>query len=73
MLSEIKYEKLPSYELGMEMGEEKGFLRGEKKGEIKTKKVIIGNLFKNNMDIKTIADIVQMSEEEIQNLLKEKK
>ena len=48
MLSEIKYEELPSYEIGFEESE----LIGEKRG----------------MDIKTIANLIEISEEEIKKI-----
>ncbi len=57
MISEIKYEELPSYEIGFE--------EGEKRGELKAKKMIISNLLKKGMDIKTIANLIEISEEEI--------
>ena len=84
MLSEIKYEELPSYEIGFEEGEFIGEKRGEKrgkkigekigeikgeiKGELKAKKMIISNLLKKGMDIKTIANLIEISEEEIKKI-----
>ena len=72
MLSEIRYEELPSYEIGFEEGQIKGEIRGEKKGEIKgelkTKKMIIANLLKNGIDIQTIAKLTEIKEEEIKAL-----
>ena len=68
MLSEIKYEELPSYEIGFEEGELIGEKRGEIQGELKAKKMIINNLLKKGMDIKTIANLIEISEEEIKKI-----
>ena len=57
MLSEIKYEKLPSYELGMEMGEKK------------VRKMIVSNLFENGMDIHTISNMTEISENEVKKII----
>jgi len=58
MLSEINYTKLPSYELGFEIGEEKGIQKGQIQGiyllEKNPKK--IAKL--TNIDEKTVIKII---------------
>jgi predicted transposase/invertase (TIGR01784 family) len=61
MLSAIKLEDLPSYEIGIEKGLEKGIIKNQIK--------IVINAKKAGLDVDKIAQITGLSEKEIANIL----
>ncbi len=70
-LSRIK----DGYMKGIKEGKKEGILEGKKEGIIEGKeekeKEIVLNMHKNNMDIKTICNIVQITEEEVRKIIEE--
>jgi predicted transposase YdaD len=69
MLSDIRYEDLPSYEIGVEAG----ILKGMQEGIQQAKQTLVFNLLKNGLDEKLIASSAEISEEEIQQIKKQLK
>jgi len=71
MLRDIRYEDLPSYEIGMQRGMQKGklegILEGEKKGKLESAVTLIREL---NIPIDVIAQKLNISKEMIENYLK---
>jgi len=75
MLRDIRYEDLPSYEIGMQRGMQKGMqrgklegiLEGEKKGKLESAVTLIREL---NIPIDVIAQKLNISKEMIENYLK---
>jgi len=63
MLRDIRYEDLPSYEIGMERGK----LEGEKKGKLESAVTLIREL---NIPIDVIAQKLNISKEMIESYLK---
>jgi len=75
MLSNIRYEDLPSYEIGIEKGVERGIQQGIEKGiqrGIQSSMVMVAKqMLKLNQDIQLIAQITQLSPQKIEKLKKE--
>jgi len=73
MLRDIKYEDLPSYEIGMERGIQKGIQTGRQEGrqEGATNKVIeiAKNAISNGIDNETISKITGLSIKDIKKLI----
>ncbi len=72
----VSVEKLPSYQLGMEFGIELGEARGEAKGELKVKQrsiEIAQALLEMIAEDGKIAELTQLSVEEVQALRQSKK
>ncbi|MFP4333767.1 MAG: hypothetical protein ACLFQJ_10760 [Campylobacterales bacterium] len=63
--TKISVEKLPSYMIGLEVGEARGEARA-------IEKVVI-NLYSFTKDVKTIPDMFSISEPKVQEILKKAK
>jgi predicted transposase YdaD len=67
MLSEIKYEELPSYEIGLEKGLEKGMEKGMEKG-IQEGKKMVAKVLLQNQSLEEVAKITGLSIEVLKEL-----
>ena len=64
MLKDIKIENLPSYEIGLERGIEKG----KYAGKFEEKRAIARSMLLNNLPIETIIKVTNLSKEDIEKL-----
>ena len=48
-----------------------GYMKGIKEGIEENRKEIVLNMYKNNMDIETICNIVRITEEEVKKIIRE--
>jgi len=72
MLSEINFEKHPSYEIAMEKGMQRGLEKGLQQGVQEGKKMVARSLLKKKLfDEKTIANLAELPLEVILELKKE--
>jgi len=73
MLSEIKLEKLPSYEIGYERGEERGMQKGVQKGIQKGIQKAIKGIYVYEKNPKKIAQLLEVDEKFVLKVLNENK
>jgi predicted transposase/invertase (TIGR01784 family) len=74
LTSKVKWEDLPSYEIGMQKGMEKGLQQGLEKGLQqgikKEKERVILNGYKMGLNLEDIAKLTNLNIEEVRNILK---
>ena len=70
-LSWIKAEREEAREQGRNEGREEGKAEGKAEGIEENRKEIVLNMYKKNIDIETISEIVKLSKKEIEKIIKE--
>ena len=67
--SDIRFEDLPSYEIGLEAGIQRGMQQGMQRGMQQAKKETIINGYRAGIDLEMISKMLKMKVDEIKEIL----